>query len=55
MHLAAVNHAKHMNSELGAFVTGDTEFLLRKQQLSKLIGTPLLSPKEYVDALGLGR
>lgn len=55
MHLAAARHAKQMNSELEAFVTGDRELLLRKQELSKLIRMPILSPKEYVKALGLGK
>ncbi len=53
MHLAAARYAKQMNPELGAFVTGDGEFLTRKGELSGLIGLPILSPKEYVEALGL--
>jgi len=53
MHLAAAKHAKQMNPELAAFVTGDGEFLSRKQELSKIIKIAILSPKEYVDALGL--
>jgi len=53
MQLAAAGHAKQMNSELGAFVTGDGELLSKKQELSKIIKMPILSPKEYVEALGL--
>jgi predicted nucleic acid-binding protein len=54
MHIAAARHAKQMNSEkLGAFITGDAELLARKDEISKIIGMPVLSPKEYVHALGL--
>ena len=53
MHLAAARHAKQMNPELGAFVTGDREFLSRKQELAKIIKMPVLSPQEYVEALGI--
>jgi predicted nucleic acid-binding protein len=53
IHLTAARHAKQMNSELGAFVTGDSEFLSKKEQLSKTLGMPILSPKEYVEGLGL--
>jgi predicted nucleic acid-binding protein len=54
MHIAAARHAKEMNSEkLGAFITGDAELLARKDEISKIIGMPVLSPKEYVHALGL--
>ncbi len=53
IHLAAARHAKRMNEELGAFVTGDKEFLSNKKKLSEIIGMPVLSPKEYVKGLGL--
>jgi predicted nucleic acid-binding protein len=53
IHLGAARHAKRMNSNLGAFVTGDNEFLSRKKELSAIMGMPILSPKEYVEALGL--
>jgi predicted nucleic acid-binding protein len=56
MHIAAARHAKQIDSEkLGAFVTGDAELLARKDEISKIIEMPVLSPKEYVQALGLVR
>lgn len=53
IHLAAARHAKRRNNELGAFVTGDKEFLTKKKELSEIIGMPVLSPREYVEVLGL--
>jgi len=53
IHLAAAKHAKQVNRELGAFVTGDDGFLTKKEELSKILSVPILSPKEYVEALGL--
>lgn len=53
IHLAAARHAKQMNRELGAFVTGDSEFLSKKKELSEILGMPILSPREYVEVLGL--
>jgi predicted nucleic acid-binding protein len=53
MHIAAARHAKQSDNRLGALVTGDTEFIRKKQELSKIIGMPILSPREYVQALGL--
>jgi len=54
MHIATARHAKQIDSEkLGAFITGDAELLARKDEISKIIGMPVLSPKEYVHALGL--
>jgi predicted nucleic acid-binding protein len=53
IHLAAARHAKRVNNELGAFVTGDKEFLSNKRELSEIIGMPVLSPREYVDGLGI--
>lgn len=53
IHLAAAKHAKQMNSELGAFVTGDQGFLSNKKELSEIMGMPVFSPKEYVQGLGL--
>jgi len=54
MHIAAARHAKQIDSkELGAFVTGDAELLAGKDEISKIIEMPVLSPKEYVRALGL--
>ncbi len=53
IHLAAAKHAKRKNTELGAFVTGDKEFLSKKREISEVIGMPVLSPTEYVEVLGL--
>jgi hypothetical protein len=56
MHIAAAaRHAKQKidSEKLGAFITGDAELLARKDEISKIIGLPVLSPKEYVHALGL--
>ncbi|HEX9846109.1 MAG TPA: PIN domain-containing protein [Candidatus Nitrosotenuis sp.] len=53
MHVAAARHAKQNNRELGAFVTGDTELLRMKAQLSRITGMPFLSPREYVIDMGL--
>jgi len=53
IHLAAAKYAKQTNHELGAFVTGDREFLSRKDELSKIMEMPILSPKEYMEGLGL--
>ncbi len=53
IHLAAAKDAKRRNNDLGAFVTGDKEFLSKKKELSEIIGMPVLSPKEYVELLGL--
>lgn len=54
MHLAAARHAKQVVSkEMGAFVTGDEELLAMKDGISMIIQMPVLSPKEYVQALGL--
>lgn len=53
IHLAAARHAKRMNSELGALVTGDGGFLTQKKELSELTKLPILSPEEYVEALGI--
>ena len=40
-----------MNSELGAFVTGDKDFLSNKKELSEIMKMPIFSPKEYVEGL----
>ena len=54
MHIAAARHAKQIDSkELAAFVTGDAELLAGKDEISKIIEMPVLSPNEYVQALGL--
>ncbi len=54
MHVAAARYAKQNNRELGAFVTGDDGLLLLKEQLSVIAGgMPFLSPREYVQGLGL--
>lgn len=53
MHVVAARHARKNNGELGAFVTGDEDLLLLKEQLSKIAGMPFLSPREYVHGLGL--
>ena len=43
-----------MSDGLGAFVTGEKEFLARKKEPAEIIGMSLLPPKEYAEALGLG-
>ncbi|MGB9660268.1 MAG: type II toxin-antitoxin system VapC family toxin [Nitrososphaerales archaeon] len=53
IHLAAARYAKQMNRDLGAFVTGDSEFLSKKEELLKILKMPVLSPREYVQALGI--
>jgi predicted nucleic acid-binding protein len=53
IHLAAAKNGKEMNPELGAFVTGDGELLARKEELSRIIRIPILSPSEYRKGLGL--
>jgi len=53
IHLAAARHARRMDGELGAFVTGDEGFLADKKRLAAIVGMPILSPKEYVEGLGL--
>jgi predicted nucleic acid-binding protein len=53
MHIAAAKNAKQKNQALRAFVTGDGELIRRKLELSRIIGMPVLSPREYVQALGL--
>jgi predicted nucleic acid-binding protein len=52
-HVAAARHAKQNNHDLGAFVTGDKEILLMKDDLSRFTGLAFLSPREYVNGLGL--
>ena len=52
IHLAAARNAKLMNPGLGAFVTGDGEFLSNARQLADIVGMPMMSPREYVAALG---
>ncbi len=54
MHMAAAKHTKETaTKDLGAFVTGDQDLLVKKDMISKVIQMPVLSPKEYVQALGL--
>jgi len=53
VHLAAAKYSRLEDPELGAFVTGDADFLRRKGELAEITGTPILSPKEYVEGLGL--
>jgi len=53
IHLASARHAKRMNDELGAFVTGDKEFLVNKKELAELIGMPIFSPREYTKGMRL--
>ena len=50
---ARAKNGKEMNPELGAFVTGDGELLARKEELSRIIRIPILSPSEYRKGLGL--
>ncbi|TLX98608.1 MAG: type II toxin-antitoxin system VapC family toxin [Thaumarchaeota archaeon] len=54
VHLAAARYSGQMDSNVGAFVTGDRGFLRKKKDLSRIIGMPVLSPKEYVEGLGIG-
>jgi predicted nucleic acid-binding protein len=54
IHLAAAKHAKQANADLSAFVTGDRDFLSNKKELNEIMKMPVLSPKEYVDGLGIG-
>ena len=51
IHLAAAKHAKQLNDELDAFVTGDKALLSNKKELSEIMKIPILSPAEYADAL----
>jgi len=53
IHLAAAKRAKQVNSELGAFVTGDKDFLSSKKELSEIMKIPIFSPQEYVEVLGI--
>ncbi|MDG6940251.1 MAG: hypothetical protein JRN39_07615 [Nitrososphaerota archaeon] len=53
-HLASVRHLSLSHFDVDAFVTGDSDFLSKKKELSKIIGMPVLSPKEYVEGLGIG-
>jgi len=51
IHLAAAKHAKLMNPGLGAFVTGDREFLSNARRLVEIVGMPIISPRDHVAAL----
>ena len=53
IHLAAAKHAKQVNTDLSAFVTGDKDFLSNKKELYEIMKMPVFSPKEYVDGLGI--
>jgi predicted nucleic acid-binding protein len=53
MHIAAARHAKQNNPEIGAFVTGDDGILSLKEQLFVVAGMPFISPRDYVQSLGL--
>lgn len=53
MQVAAARHARQNNKELGAFVTGDDGILRLKEELSVVANMPFLSPREYVQGLGL--
>jgi predicted nucleic acid-binding protein len=53
IHIAAARYAKRIQGGVGAFVTGDREFLSKKKELSSIVEMPILSPKEYVEGLGL--
>jgi len=53
IHLAAAKHAKQVNAELNALVTGDKDFLSNKKELSEIVKMPVFSPREYVDGLGI--
>lgn len=53
-HLASAKYSSLSDSDIGAFITGDSDFLRRKKDLSQIIGMAILSPKEYVEGLGIG-
>lgn len=53
IHLAAAKHARLMNGDLGAFVTGDKEFLSNRSELAEIVLMPIVSPKEYASGLEL--
>ncbi|MEM3144133.1 MAG: hypothetical protein QXW91_05865 [Candidatus Nitrosotenuis sp.] len=53
VHVGAARSAKQDNPDLDTFVTGDKEILLIKDDLSRFTGLAFLSPKEYVNSLGL--
>lgn len=53
VHLAAAKHSKQTGSQLSAFVTGDSDFLTKKIAISQILETPILSPREYVQGIGL--
>jgi predicted nucleic acid-binding protein len=51
IHLAAARRARSANQDLEALVTGDVGFLSDRMNLSKIVGMPVLSPKEYLEGL----
>jgi len=46
--------AELTDSGIGAFVTGDAQFMSEKKAPAEMIGMPTPSPKGYVEGLGLG-
>jgi predicted nucleic acid-binding protein len=55
VHLATAKYSSLTDSEVSAFVTGDAAFLRQKKDLSDLIDMPILSPREFIQAIGLKR
>ena len=53
LHLASARYAGRTRADIQGFVTGDADFIERKRIVSKVIGMPVLSPKELIDAVGM--
>ncbi|MEM3382236.1 MAG: type II toxin-antitoxin system VapC family toxin [Candidatus Bathyarchaeia archaeon] len=54
IHLSSAKYAKEtLKVPIQAFVTGDEDFLNRKDKLSEIIDFPFLTPSEYASALGI--
>jgi len=55
IHVAAAKHARLLNADLGAFVTGDREFLSNTDDLAAIVGMPIMSPREYLATFAKSR
>ena len=53
VHLASARYSSLSHSDLSAFVTGDSDFLSKKKELTRILEMPILSPKEYVEGMGI--
>jgi predicted nucleic acid-binding protein len=53
MHVAAARNVRQAGTELSAFVTGDSDFVNRKDRISQILGTPVLTPLECLRGIGL--